>query len=109
MATPAAASCGTRIREERERRDQRQADLAEMLDVTQVFVSQMELGRVELPSEAVRARFLECWGFDPYADRAAEREGKVSASEFARLIGVDVHSVMRLIADGVLPGRNLGN
>ena len=105
MSDPAAI-----IRQEREARGlRRQQDLAELLDVTQGFVSQMERGLVELPSDAVRAKFLEHWGFDPFAERAAERDGKVSASEFSRRTRIDIHSILRLIAEDLLPAHFLGD
>src|SRR6266516_1873764 len=98
MSDPAAI-----IRQEREARGlRRQQDLAELLGVTQPFVSQMERGIVDLPAEEVRAKFLEQWGFDPFAERAAERDGKVSASEFSRRTKIDIHSILRLITEDVL-------
>jgi transcriptional regulator with XRE-family HTH domain len=97
------------IREERSARRLRQADLAELLDVTQPFVSQMEHGLVDLPSDDVRAKLLEHLGIDPFAERAAEREGRISASELSRRTGIDYHSVLRLIAEDTIPGRFLGN
>jgi transcriptional regulator with XRE-family HTH domain len=104
MSDPAAI-----IREEREARDLRQSDLAALLDVTQAFVSQLERGLVELPSDAVRTKFLEHWGLDPFAERAAERDGKVSASEFSRRTRIDIHSILRLIDEEILPARFLGD
>jgi transcriptional regulator with XRE-family HTH domain len=103
MTDPAAI-----VRSERTARGLRQSELAELLDVTQAFVSQMERGLVDLPSTAVRAKFLEHWGLDPFAERAAERDGKVSASEFSRRTRIDIHSILRLIAEDLLPARFLG-
>jgi transcriptional regulator with XRE-family HTH domain len=98
------------IRQERAARGlRRQRDLADLLGVTQPFVSQMERGLVDLPGEEVRARFLEHWGFDPFAERAAERVGKVSASEFSRRKKIDIHSILRLIAENLLPAHFLGD
>jgi transcriptional regulator with XRE-family HTH domain len=105
MSDPAAI-----IRKEREARGlRRQRDLAELLGVTQPFVSQIERGLVDLPGEEVRAKFLEHWGLDPFAERAAKREGKISASEFSRRKKIDIHSILRLIAEDLLPAHFLGN
>jgi transcriptional regulator with XRE-family HTH domain len=87
----------------------RQSDLAELLGVTQPFVSQMERGLVDLPSDDVRAKLREHLGADPFAARAAERAGRISAGELSRRTGIDYHAVLRLIGDGVIPGRFLGN
>src|SRR5512133_2353239 len=97
------------IREERAARGLRQGDLAELLGVTQPFVSQIERGRVDLPSDDVRAKLLEHLGVDPFAERAAGREGKVSASEFSRRTRIDIHSILRLITEDVLPAEFLGD
>src|SRR5438445_3204642 len=103
MSDPAAI-----IRQERDARGLRgRQDLAELLGVTRRFVSQMENGLVDLPGEEVRAKFLEHWGFDPFAERAAERG--ISASEFSRRRRIDIHSTLRLIAEGLLPASFLGD
>jgi transcriptional regulator with XRE-family HTH domain len=104
MSDPAAI-----VRAERVARNLRQSDLADLLGVTQGFVSQLERGLVELPSDEVRAKLVEHLGVDPFAERAAERDGKVSASEFSRRTNVDIHSVLRLIAEDLLPARFLGD
>jgi transcriptional regulator with XRE-family HTH domain len=104
MSDPAAI-----VRAERVARNLRQSDLAELLGVTQGFVSQLERGVVELPGDAVRAKLVEHLGVDPFAERAAERDGKVSASEFSCRTNVDIHSVLRLIAEDLLPAHFLGD
>jgi transcriptional regulator with XRE-family HTH domain len=108
-ATVTPAEVGEMIRTERVSRDLRQSDLAELLGVKQSYISQMERGVVDLPGAKVRSKFLKHWGLDPFAERAAERDGKVSASEFSRRTGVDIHSILRLIAEDVLPAHFVGD
>jgi transcriptional regulator with XRE-family HTH domain len=87
-----------------------QRDLADKLGVTQVFVSQMERGKVELPSADVRQRLARELGFDPYREVAAARVGKISLAEAARRHRVDVHDLIRLVQEGAIQSpRFLGN
>src|SRR5436190_8349388 len=100
---------GERIQAERGRRGLSQKELADLLDVTQPFVSQMERQLVELPGDDVRRAFVEQWGFDPYARRAAVRMSKLSASEAAVRHGIDLHALLRLIRTRKIRARFLGD
>jgi transcriptional regulator with XRE-family HTH domain len=86
-----------------------QKDLADRLEVTQVFISQLELGKVYLPSADVRAGLARELGVDPYTERAAERDGKLSLSEASRRHGIDIHALLRFVAAGAIRARPLGN
>jgi transcriptional regulator with XRE-family HTH domain len=94
------------VRELRHGRTLKQADLARRLDVTQAFVSQMERGVVELPSERVRQGLIRELGVDPYKERAGAREGKVTIAEASRIHGIDQHALIGLVHSGKINGRS---
>ena len=96
---------GEEIHERRRECGLTQGELAKALEVTQPFVSQMERGLVELPSESVRAGLVRELGIDPFEEIADAQARRLTIAAASKLHGINQHALMRLVAEDKIHGH----